>query len=64
MKTLAPPIPFAGSQHHEVLTSVPSSTTKTRGIGRCFRFFVPPEEFLQQIRERRAGKTTAPGAAV
>ena len=27
-------------------------------------FFVPPEEFLGELRERRAGRTTSPAAAV
>jgi hypothetical protein len=27
-------------------------------------FFVPPEEFLRELRERRAGQTTSPATAV
>ena len=27
-------------------------------------FFVPPEEFLREIRERRAGQTASPSTAV
>ena len=65
MKTVVPPIAFAGSQLNEnrhVFAYFNSDDEAYRAFGGILQhnpFYVSPEQFLHEFRERRAGRAAS-----